>query len=331
MLERDIVLTGLDAEGKDTVDLPVTRLGLIEDSARVKDEPEAGDYLALMDSGDGGEMKKALVSALARNLKLTGGQTFEDAIDELLKGLGAAQHALDGAAYHRVFEAEEWTGTVLRTPKAAHGMVPWEAAWQAPCVYALRARQGRTAREYDAGTAAAGAQSVIGAVEAALAANTAAAGTYPTAEDGHVLLTWEQVQYFLLEEVLVPAEEAAAKAAELGFGWKGRDDTGTEESVSLDGLLSAAYPPALGGSDAAFLALCTAQVLQGLRLRRAVPGQGHAAKYDLDGYLSPSWGTVGARLHWDPDGGDLVLGCAAPFAGDLLVMGRADAAPGGDG
>ena len=63
-------------------------------------------------------------------------------------------------------------------------------------------------------------------MKAALAANESAPDTYPTAEDGHVQLTWHQVQYYLLEKVLTSDTEAQAKAAEKGFDWQDRDITG---------------------------------------------------------------------------------------------------------
>lgn len=55
--ERDIVLRGRDG-GEDTIDLPVTRLGNIESGAEVKEAPDEGDYLPLIDSGDNEQMKK---------------------------------------------------------------------------------------------------------------------------------------------------------------------------------------------------------------------------------------------------------------------------------
>ena len=66
--ERDIVLTGKDADGNSTIDLPITRLGNVEGTADVKAAPEQGDYIPLVDSADNGQMKKILVSALAELL-----------------------------------------------------------------------------------------------------------------------------------------------------------------------------------------------------------------------------------------------------------------------
>lgn len=233
---------------------------------------------------------------------------------------------MDAASYYHVFEPEEWDGGELRISKEAHGMAPKQPA----CVCAIRQRLGRTALEYDEGSALPVAGLFIEAVKAALAANTETPGLYPTAEDGPVLLTWEQMQYLLLESTssssiaLVSAEEAAAKAVELGFNWRERDTLGVEESVSLDELLSAAYLPALGGPSAAFEVMVTAQALQGLRFRRGIGGEGWAAKYDLDGCFTTTWGTMCCRAYWDMSTQELVV-CGGPFAGDLLVMGQADA------
>lgn len=223
--------------------------------------------------------------------------------------------------------ASDQTGNQIRFSKEEHGMAPKQSA----CVFNLRSRSGRTAREYDDAHISTVAADLIEMVAQALAANTATPGTYPTAEDGHVLLTWEQVQYFLLEDILASSSVASSKAAELGFGsWKDRD-IGVEPTVTLDEMLSSAYLPALGGPATAFNAMCTAQMLQGLHFRRAVAGEGYAAKYDLDGYLTPTWGTVGSRVYWDMATSDLVLDSAGPFSGDILVMGPADVKIGSSG
>ena len=56
--ERDVVLIGTDNDGKKTFDLPITRLGNIEDGSEIKERPAAGDYIPIMDSADNGQMKK---------------------------------------------------------------------------------------------------------------------------------------------------------------------------------------------------------------------------------------------------------------------------------
>ena len=88
-----------------------------------------------------------------------------------------------------------------------------------------------------------------------------------------------------------------------------------------DELLTAAYLPALGGVSTGFDSLCTLEALQGLRFRRGVDGDGYAAKYDLDGQFVTTWGTMSSRVRWDLGTQELVVDSAAPFAGDILVMG----------
>ena len=160
---------------------------------------------------------------------------------------------------------------------------------------------------------------------------------YPVAEDGHVILTWEQTQYLLLESTsfekegatvwnpaLVSADEAETQAVPLGYAlWKERDN-GVEPTVTLDEILAAAYLPALGGPSASFEAMVSAQALQGLRLRRGTGTDGFVAKYDMDGYFSTTWGTMGTQVRWELDSGELVLEAASAYPGDLAVMGPAD-------
>ena len=49
IIERDVVLIGKTEEGNDTFDLPVTRLGNIEDSAEVKEKPGTNDFFPVID------------------------------------------------------------------------------------------------------------------------------------------------------------------------------------------------------------------------------------------------------------------------------------------
>ena len=58
IIERDVVLIGKTEEGNDAFDLPVTRLGNIEDGAEIKENPETNDYFPVIDMSDHGKMKK---------------------------------------------------------------------------------------------------------------------------------------------------------------------------------------------------------------------------------------------------------------------------------
>lgn len=66
IIERDVVLQGVDEHGNQTMDLPITRLGNIEDTADTKDAPGLADYIPVIDMADSGGMKKMRVSALQK-------------------------------------------------------------------------------------------------------------------------------------------------------------------------------------------------------------------------------------------------------------------------
>ncbi len=66
VIERDVVLMSKDADGNQTIDMPLTNLGNIEGTADVKAVPTSGDYVPVMDSADNGQMKKTPVSALTK-------------------------------------------------------------------------------------------------------------------------------------------------------------------------------------------------------------------------------------------------------------------------
>ncbi len=220
-------------------------------------------------------------------------------------------------AFCRRFEAEQWSGGALRIPKSEHGMVP-DGRYS---MTVLRQRVQRTALDYYGASAAKGRAGIVAAMKKALEANQKESGTYPTAPDGHVQLTWHQVQYFLLESVLASDAEAQSKAKEKGFDWKDRDITGAVTEVTLDQVLAAAYIPALDGSSASLDALCTDAVLQGLRLRRKADNVGAVERYDLDGRLvTGGWAALESQAFWDLDTMDLVVSGPNPFAGDVCVM-----------
>ena len=219
-------------------------------------------------------------------------------------------------AWRRVFEVEQWSGGELRVPKTEHGQTPTQKYTLA----VLRQRSGRTALDYYGTSAAQGRTGIVNAMKAALAANETTPDTYPTAEDGHVQLTWHQVQYYLLEGVLTSDTEAQSQATAKGFNWQDTVTTGAVTEVTLDQVLTAAYVPALDGSSATLDALCTDTVLQGLKLRRKADGVGEVVQYDLEGKLvSAGWGAMEAQVYWDLDTQDLVVE-GDPFAGDVCVM-----------
>ncbi len=227
-------------------------------------------------------------------------------------------------SYYFSFEPEEWTVVTagekaqLRVGREVHRL----PVGRSIVSRTLHMRIKRSARDYDEAGAAGAKEKFVALQKAALEANSAATGTYPVAPDGHVQLTWDQVQYYLLEGVLAAPTEAAAKAVELGFDWRGVDTLGVEETVTLEELLSAAYLPALGGSGAELDRLWTVEALRGLRFRAAEPGkEGEKKKYDLFGRMSGNtWGVYESDVYIDMDTGELVLSAEAPYAGELLAI-----------
>lgn len=230
-----------------------------------------------------------------------------------------------GNCFYMTFEAWDWSSAgdeyELRVPQEKHHAQPTRDS----CFGKLRMRAKRSAMDVRTETEAAAVRTaIIAAQTAGLAANTATAGTYPTAADGHVVLDWNQVQYYILDQVLVSAELAAQAAAAKGFaGWVDRPVEGAEQTATLEQVLAAAYLPAMGTPAAAFDTLCTAQVLRGLRLRRRADGiTGTVEEYDLDGILSEhTWGVMESVVTWDLETKDLVISSGTAFAGDIMVMG----------
>lgn len=103
VIERDVVLQGVDENGNPTIDLPVTRLGNIEDTAEVKGAPEAGDLIPIIDGADHGQMKKTPWSGLQGPAGADGAPgpkgeafTYEDFTAEQLEALRGPQ-GLPGA------------------------------------------------------------------------------------------------------------------------------------------------------------------------------------------------------------------------------------------
>lgn len=222
----------------------------------------------------------------------------------------------DLGAWRRVFEQEEFSSGELRIPKTEHGITPTTAE----CMYQLRGRTGRTALDYYGDSAALGRTAITNAMIAALAANEAAAGTYPTASDGHVQLTWNQVQDYILTGSLKSDTEAQTALEAVGADWQDTVTVGTVATATLEEVLAAAYVPALGGSSGGLDSLCTAAVLQGLRLRRKADNAGTVTAYDLNGYFVPGfWAAMEDRVYWDLDTSDLVISGDA-FAGDVQVV-----------
>lgn len=231
-----------------------------------------------------------------------------------LEDLENAEAKIGG--YYQTFEKEDWADGEIRIPQARHRITPKRTA--AMC--RITQHVGRTALDYYGVSVKLGHQSLANAVAAALAANRTTPGTYPTGVDGHPQLTWNQVQYYILEGVLTTDAAAAAKAKQKGFDWQNRDTTGAVTTLTLDDVLAAAHIPALGGSYAGLEAICTVTVIQALRLRRKADDAGDVDVYDLDGeFISNGWGAFGTSCSWDLKTNELVLRSDGPYAGAVMV------------
>ena len=105
IIERDVVLMGKDG-GHQTMDFPITRLGNVEDTADVKTAPAAGDYLPIVDSEDGGQMKKTTVAALFAPFEAAVQEALEDAATK--KDVqDTVQEALAGMATKKDLSAKQ--------------------------------------------------------------------------------------------------------------------------------------------------------------------------------------------------------------------------------
>ena len=236
------------------------------------------------------------------------------------------QHSVGGAyrRFYKRFEPEDWTNTgngyEIAVPYEVHHL----NASDPICVHQLHMLVGRTVEDYKAATLAEGQAKFIQALQAANTANQATPGTYPTAADGHIILTWYQIQYYLLSGQLIAADLAQSQAASMGYNWKDiSTKTPTGEVNSLDVLLSAGYTPMLGGSAANFNALCTLNTLWGLNLRRKADTTetGAAHTYDMYGKMvSNTWGCLETDISL---GADKVLRLVSetPYAGEILTVG----------
>ena len=99
VLERDVVLMGKDGD-KQTIDLPITCLKNVEDTAAVKEAPTAEDYLPIVDSADGGQMKKMPLGVILEPLEAaeTAARAAKDAAEGAERTAAEAKTAAEEAA-----------------------------------------------------------------------------------------------------------------------------------------------------------------------------------------------------------------------------------------
>lgn len=131
VLERDVVLTG-QSGGRPTMDFPITRLANVEDTADIKEAPAPGDYVAIVDSGDGGQMKKAPLSALLGPVETAqaAAQAAQGTADGAVTAAAAAQSTADSAAAAAA-QAAQAAQTAQQTAEGRATMEQVTAAIQA--------------------------------------------------------------------------------------------------------------------------------------------------------------------------------------------------------
>ncbi len=64
VMERDVILQGVDENGTPSIDFPLARLGWMDSSAEVKEMPGGRDYVPVVDGDEQEQMKKSPVNAL---------------------------------------------------------------------------------------------------------------------------------------------------------------------------------------------------------------------------------------------------------------------------
>lgn len=233
---------------------------------------------------------------------------------------------LSGVArrFYLRFDRADWAqfdgGYQIQIPYATHRL----DAGVPMCAYQLHMQVGKNAEDYTGATIAEGQAKFLAAVTAAKSANDAKAGTYPTAADGHIILTWYQLQYYLLTGTLASASTAQSQAAVQGYEWKNTVTQRPSGTVhTLDELLTAAYTPMLGGSTANFNALFTVDTAWGLGFRRKIDTEeaGANAEFDLFGAMrGNTWGCIETEVSLE-QGGALTLTSGTAYTGELLVLG----------
>lgn len=94
VIERDVVLIGKDEDGNECIDLPITRLGNIEDTADTKEALADNDHIPLVDSADNGKMKKIPWSAFKNTMPANFTVTVTDGVaDKTFAEIAAAVDA----------------------------------------------------------------------------------------------------------------------------------------------------------------------------------------------------------------------------------------------
>lgn len=70
IVERDIIMQSKDGAGNETIDYPITRLQNITDDAETIDKLSSEDFIPVMDSANGGQMKKVRMGSVENALEI---------------------------------------------------------------------------------------------------------------------------------------------------------------------------------------------------------------------------------------------------------------------
>ncbi len=121
--KRDVVLRGKTADGSSTIDMPVTRLGNIEETADIKETPITGDYVPIIDTEDDGQMKKTpyipvgdrtvnFTETTSENLTpLSSGEKISVLFGKLAKSVKfLASHISDNVKHVTASDRDTWNG-----------------------------------------------------------------------------------------------------------------------------------------------------------------------------------------------------------------------------
>lgn len=226
-------------------------------------------------------------------------------------------------SYYLVFEAQDFNSDTneLRVAATYHKMNPN----QTMVLGKVRHRLGRTVMDFYPDTPITTIRDKLVACQRAALARFSAGETtdFPQDADGNIMLDWNQVQIWLLEEVLKTPAEAAAYVTTKKIDWKDTKTFDVTTTKTIEDVMSACYIPAstTGGSTAAIDALLALDLVRALHLRQRVSGVPIQEEYNLFGRMtSNTWSDREAEIYWDLKTRELVIHADAPFPGDVLII-----------
>lgn len=224
--------------------------------------------------------------------------------------------------YYFVFEKPDFTNNMIRIPASLHKMSPQTTS----AIYTLRNRLNRTAVDYHSDTPLSTIRDLLIDCQRQGLARYASGehDDFPMDTDGNVIMTWEQVQVFLLEGTLKTRTEARNYCLSKDINWKNIPTYDVTTTVTIEDLMSACFIPATtaGASTALIDGILTLDVIHALHLRHRDDGVGVQDKYNLFGRMMPgTWNSQQTQVYWDLKTLELVIEAESPFPGDILVIG----------